>query len=355
MNKENFFDFSLRELEKYFFDLGLPKYRAKQIFSWVYKNNIFDFQLMSNLSLDLRKYLDSHFDIYFLLTENVVQSKDMSMKFLFDLGNSEFIESVYIKHDNRNTICVSSQIGCPVGCAMCSTGKIGFKRNLKASEIILQILSVENVIMPKAGKIDNIVFMGMGEPMLNFDNVIKAIRILIDKSGRSMSPRRMVISTSGYIDGIKKLKDENLPIKLAISLHATTDEVRSKLIPVNNIFNIEKLLDAAEEYALSSKRRVTFEYILMDAINDSDQDIIRLKDLLRGLHAHVNLIKYNQSNSNVTIKSKMQRIKIFEESLNNFGIKTTIRISKGEDINGACGQLALLTEQLTKENIVEGE
>lgn len=355
MNKEKFFDFSLSELEKYFVDFGLPKYRAKQIFSWVYKNNIYNFQLMTNLSLDLRKYLESQFDISFLLTKNVAQSKDMSMKFLFDLGNSEFIESVYIKHSNRNTICVSSQIGCPVGCTMCSTGRIGFKRNLKASEIVLQVLSVESVIKPKFGKIDNIVFMGMGEPMLNFDNVIKAIKILTDKSGRSMSPRRIVISTSGYVDGIKKLKDVNLPIKLAVSLHATTDEIRTNLIPVNNIFNIEMLLNAAEEYALSSKRRVTFEYILMDDINDSDQDIIRLKDLLKGRHAHVNLIKYNQSNSNVTIKSKVQRIKVFEESLNNFGIKTTIRISKGEDINGACGQLALLTERLIKENIVEDD
>ncbi|PMP86420.1 MAG: 23S rRNA (adenine(2503)-C(2))-methyltransferase RlmN [Thermodesulfobium narugense] len=344
MNKNNFFELSFDELENFFTNLGFPRYRAKQVFSWIYKNNVYDFKQMSNLSLDLRELLNSSFDLSFPKIQNLVKSVDNSLKFLFNLGEDNFIETVFIKHRNRNTVCVSSQIGCPVGCMMCSTGKIGFKRNLKVSEIVLQVLAVESFVKSKMGKIDNLVFMGMGEPMLNFDNVIKAIKILSDKNGKSFSPRRVVISTSGFVDGIKKLKAVNLPIKLAVSLHATTNELRSKLIPINKTFNIDELIKASEEYALASKRRVTFEYVLMESINDSDQDIIRLKDLLKGLHAHVNLVKYNQSLSDVKIKTNIHRIKLFEKMLNNFGIKTTIRFSKGEDINGACGQLALLTE-----------
>ncbi|AEE14631.1 Ribosomal RNA large subunit methyltransferase N [Thermodesulfobium narugense DSM 14796] len=343
MNKRSFFELSFSELEKFFTDLGFSKYRANQVFSWVYKNNIYDFMQMSNLSLNLRDLLSSSFDLSFPKIQSTVESADNSFKFLLHLGENDFIETVFINHKNRNTICISSQIGCPVGCVMCSTGKIGFKRNLKVSEIVLQVMAVENFVRSKMGKIDNIVFMGMGEPMLNFDNVIKAIKILTDKNGKSFSPRRIVISTSGFVDGIKKLKEVGLPIKLAVSLHATTDEIRSKLIPINKTFGISELIKASEEYALASKRRVTYEYVLMESINDSDQDIIRLKDLLKGLHAHVNLVKYNQSLSNVRIKTNIRRIKLFEKMLNNFGIKTTIRFSKGEDINGACGQLALLS------------
>jgi|UniRef100_A0A7C5PRQ8 23S rRNA (adenine2503-C2)-methyltransferase len=342
MTKRSFFDLTIEELEKYFIDLNLPKYRAKQVFSWVYKNGVYDFKFMSNLSFDLRNNLDANFDLSLLKIQSLAKSNDNSIKFLFRLEKDEFVETVYIKHPNRNTVCVSSQIGCPVGCMMCSTGKLGFRRNLKASEIVLQVLTVENFIKAKTGKIDNIVFMGMGEPMLNFDNVVKAIKILSDKNGKSISPRRIVISTSGFIDGIKRLKDIKLPIKLSISLHATTDELRSKIIPVNKTYGINELIKAAEEYALASKRRVTYQYILMDSINDKEEDIVRLAKLLRGLHSHVNLIKYNQSLSDIKIRSDMQKLKFFENKLNNMGIKTTIRFSKGEDINGACGQLALL-------------
>lgn len=345
---KNLLDFSKIELEK----IIKPKFRAKQIFEWIYKKNAHEFDEMTNLPLDLREDLKREFYFNPLKCVRFEISKDGSIKYLFALKDGKTIESVLlpmkdeianengeIKHYARYTICVSSQVGCKMGCSFCLTAKNGFIRNLSAGEIVGQILWIkrENNI-PYERRV-NIVYMGMGEPLDNLENVSKAITILKDNDGLAIGARRQTISTSGLASQIKKLGEMDLGVLLAISLHAVSDELREQLMPINKAYNIASVLQAVREFPIDLRKRVMFEYLIIDKINDSKNDAKALVKLLSGIKAKVNLILFNPHEGSPYKRPNMQNVAQFQEYLHSHGVTCTIRQSKGLDISAACGQL----------------
>lgn len=338
---------SLEELKEYFEGIGEKPYRAKEIFRAIYKNKIFDFHDITTLPKTLREKLDSQF---FITSSKIVskqKSSDNSIKFLIKFPDNSLVETVLIKDSargkTRNTLCLSSQVGCAMKCKFCATGQMGFTRNLTAGEIIEQFLLVEK----EAGKINNIVFMGMGEPLANYENVKKAIEIITDSNGRGLGKRKIVISTSGIIDKIYRLTDEIKSVKLAISLHAATQEKRDFLMPGLRKYKISDLLEALKYYNRKTGNTITIEYLLIKDINDDYKDAKDLIKLLRNLKfVKVNLIHFNQV-PHIDFKPS-NREKIFAEILRKNGITVTIRHSKGEEISAACGQLATDTKRNRK-------
>lgn len=329
-----------------------PKFRTKQIYEWIYKKNARSFDEMSNLPKDIRERLKNEFYIEPLeMIKNEISS-DGSIKYLFKLKDGKTIESVLLpmkeeivdkngktqKHA-RYTICVSSQVGCKMGCSFCLTAKGGFIRNLSAGEIVGQILWIkrENNI-PYERRV-NIVYMGMGEPLDNLDNVSKAINILKDNDGLAIGARRQTISTSGLATQIKKLGEMDLGVLLAISLHAVTDELREKLMPVNKAYNIASVMDAVRQFPIDMRKRVMFEYLIMDKINDNLSDAKALVKLLHGIKAKVNLILFNPHEGSPYQRPSQENVEKFRDYLQSRGITCTIRQSKGLDISAACGQL----------------
>lgn len=326
-------------MEGFLQKLGETKYRAKQIAKWVFQKGISDFDLMTNISKRVRELLKSK--TYISKLKLIIKQKtkiDQTEKYLFELEDKERIETVLIKEKRRNTLCISTQVGCKLNCAFCATGKMGFKRNLTFGEIVDQIIQVKNLI-PSREKIDNIVMMGMGEPLLNYENVIKATEIITSELGLSISAKKITLSTCGIIPQIKKLAKENLKVKLAISLNATTDQTRNKLMPINKKYPLSKLLSTVKSYAIDTKRRITFEYILIGDVNDSDEDALRLAKLIRGIPCKINLIAYNPIVSIEFEKPSKERIEKFRDILYPRCPAVIIRKSKGEDIGAACGQL----------------
>lgn len=333
---KNIKDYNLEELKEEFVKLGEKPYRAEQVFKWIYTTNITGFDEMSNLSLELREKLKSEFSfcVYHILKKQ--ESEDGTKKYLFDVLDGNAIETVLMEYKHGKSLCVSSQIGCKMGCKFCASTGIHFERDLTPGEIVEQILSVQR---DEETKISNIVFMGIGEPLDNYDNVLKAIRILNNQKGLNIGARHISISTSGIVPKIDALAKEDLQCTLSISLHATTDEQRSKMMPINNRYPIVELIKACKDYIAITNKRISFEYALAKDNNDNLEDAKRLVKLLKGMICHVNLIPINKIENGEFSKSTNENIIRFRDYLNANGIVATIRRELGSDIDAACGQL----------------
>ena len=333
---KNIKDYDLSDLKEKMISIGEKGFRAEQIFKWLYVDKVKDFDEMTNLSLELREKLKENYTICNFKILKKLESKDGTKKYLFDVLDENAIESVLMEYHHGKTICVSSQIGCKMGCKFCASTGIPFIRNLTPGEIVEQILAVEQDIQDK---ISNIVFMGIGEPLDNYDNVIKAIRILNNPKGLNIGARHISISTSGLVPRIYDLAKENIQCTLSVSLHATNDEKRSAMMPVNNSYHIKELMQACKDYISMTNKRISFEYALAKDNNDNLQDAQELVNLLRGMLCHVNLIPINKIENGKFTKSSNENIIKFRDYLNDHGIVATIRRELGSDIDAACGQL----------------
>ena len=337
---------------------GTPEKQAKmrlgQVWQWVYHWGVRDFAAMTNLAKDYRALLAEHFEIRLpeLVTRQV--SEDGTRKYLLRIAGGHEVETVYIPEENRGTLCVSSQVGCTLTCSFCHTGTQKLVRNLTAGEIVGQLMLVRDDLgewpVPGAPKdetrlVSNLVLMGMGEPLYNFDNVRDAMAVVMDGEGLTLSRRRITLSTSGVVPEIAKTA-EQIGCLLAVSFHATTDAVRDKLVPINKRWNIQTLLDALRDYPrLSNSERITFEYVMLDGVNDSDEDARRLVKLIRGIPAKINLIPFNEWPGAPYRRSSWERIEAFADIIYKAGYASPIRTPRGEDIMAACGQLKSATER----------
>jgi 23S rRNA (adenine2503-C2)-methyltransferase len=334
---KNIFDYTVDELtELYISEFNQKKYRAVQTFKWLYQENEYDFFKMSDLPLNMREELSKSFNVFTMKEEKVNLSNDGTTKFLFRSDDGTAVETVLMKYNFGNSVCVSTQVGCRMKCDFCASSKLSFERNLPPGEIIQQIQLVSKHI---GEKISNIVFMGIGEPFDNYDNVMKAIRILNEPHGLGIGARHITVSTSGLVPQILKFADEGIQANLSISLHATTDELRDKLMPVNKAYNIKLLLEACKKYIEKTNRRITFEYIVIYGVNDTIRDACRLADLVGGMLCHINLIPLNPIEGGSYSRPSQNIMMSFRDALNNRGITATIRRELGSDVNAACGQL----------------
>jgi len=343
---------------------GEPAFRAAQILEWVYKKRVASWDGMTNLSKELRTWLDAEFDLMPATQLFAKQSRDVTDKLLLELRDRSLIETVIIRapqegvglDHSRKTICISTQVGCAMGCVFCASGMDGFRRNLSAGEIVAQLLQAcrrEDEVTPRArtelASFDNIVVMGMGEPLANYDNLIRALTILNADWGLNFGARRITISTSGIVPQIRKLADEPLGFRLAISLHGATNEVRDRIMPVNRRWPLEELLPAAREFAAKHGRMLTLEFILIEEVNDMLEQAEHLADIAADLHAHVNLIPYNSVQGMDWRRPSIARQERFADVLRGRRLPVTLRREKGHDIDAACGQLRLQTERAREE------
>ncbi len=336
-NKINIKELTQEELEEYIESLKEKKFHAKQIFKWLHRYNVESFDYMTDISKSLREKLIEKTYIPKLEIITVQESKkDGTKKFLIRLDDNNAIETVFMVYNHGNTICVSTQVGCKMGCKFCASTKEGFVRGLLASEIEGQIHVVEKYTNEK---ISNVVYMGIGEPLDNYDNVVKSIRLINNKEGLGIGARHISLSTCGLVPNIYRLAKENIQCTLSISLHATTDEKRKEIMPIANRYSIKELIDACKEYIKITGRRISFEYALIYGKNDSYEDAMGLVKLLRGMIAHVNLIPVNEIKNGQYKKSKEKSVEDFMNTLNSCGIITTVRRTLGQDIDAACGQL----------------
>lgn len=337
MGKRDIKNLTLEELKKEIVDMQEPTYRARQIFFWLYQRGVPNFDEMSNIPRPLRDKLDQNYYISTLELSEHLKSTDRTEKFLFKLSDGNFIESVLIYAKNRKTICLSTQVGCKFVCSFCASGLRGFIKNLTPAEITNQILFLQHNLKHK---ITNYVLMGMGEPLDNYKNISKAIMIMNDPEGMAIGARRITISTCGIIPGIRKLEDLRLQVNLSVSLHATNNNLRDELIPINRRYPLEKLIKACEDFVDATGRMITLEYVLIKGKNDSLKDADELAKIAKKLKAKVNLVPYSTI-PNLNFQSTGRRnTNIFMNRLINRGINATLRESKGKDIQAACGQLA---------------
>ena len=333
---KNIKDYNLEELKEELKSIGEKPFRAEQIFKWLYQDKVKSFDDMTNLSLELREKLKENYTICNFKILKKQESSDGTKKYLFDVLDGNAIETVLMSYHHGYSICVSSQIGCKMGCKFCASTGIKFVRSLTSGEIVEQILAVEQ---DENIRISNIVFMGIGEPLDNFDNVINAVKIINNPKGLNIGASHISISTSGLVPMIYKLAEQNTQCTLSISLHATTNEKRSSMMPVNNAYNIEELIQACKDYIKVTNRRISFEYALAKDNNDNLEDAKRLVKLLKGMLCHVNLIPINKIENGEYTKSSNENIIKFRDYLNDHGIVATIRRKLGSDIDAACGQL----------------
>lgn len=333
---KNIKDYNLDELKIELEAIGEKKFRAEQIFKWLYVEKVKSFDEMTNLSLELREKLKQNFDICNFKIVRKLVSKDGTIKYLFGLADGNAIEAVLMEYHFGKSVCVSSQIGCKMGCKFCASTGIPFVRSLTAGEIVQQIISIEQ---DTNSRVSNIVFMGIGEPMDNFENVLKAISILNNPKGLNIGARHISVSTSGVVPRIYEFADKNIQCTLSISLHSADNEIRSSMMPVNNAYNIEELMKACRYYIEKTNKRISFEYALAKDNNDNLDDAQKLVDLLHGMLCHVNLIPINKIENGNYQKSSLENIIKFRDYLNDHGIVATIRRELGSDIDAACGQL----------------
>ncbi|MGN1300603.1 MAG: 23S rRNA (adenine(2503)-C(2))-methyltransferase RlmN [Clostridia bacterium] len=333
---KNIKDYDLQDLKDELVNIGEKGFRAEQIFKWLYQEKVKSFDDMTNLSLELREKLKANYTICNYNILKKLESSDGTKKYLFDILDGNAIESVLMEYHYGKSICVSSQVGCKMGCKFCASTGIPFIRNLTAGEIVEQILAVEQ---DTGEKISNIVFMGIGEPLDNYENVIKAIRILNNPKGLNIGARHISVSTSGLVPRIYDLAKENIQCTLSVSLHASNDEKRSSMMPVNNRYNIAELMRACKDYIVLTNKRISFEYALAKDNNDNLDDAKELVNLLKGMLCHVNLIPINKIENGKFTKSSNENIIKFRDYLNDHGIVATIRRELGSDIDAACGQL----------------
>lgn len=329
-------DYDLAELKQEFTEMGEKPFRAEQVFKWLYESKVNSFDDMTNLSLELREKLKQNYEMHNFNILRKQESSDGTIKYLFDVLDGNAIETVLMSYHHGYSLCVSTQIGCKMGCKFCASTGIKFVRNLTSGEIVEQILAVER---DNNIRISNVVFMGIGEPLDNYDNVVNAIRIINNPKGINIGARHISVSTSGLVPKIYQLAEENIQCTLSISLHATTDDKRSAMMPVNNRYNISELLQACRDYIEKTNRRISFEYALAKDNNDNLEDAKRLVKLLKGMICHVNLIPINKIENGAFVKSSNENILKFRDYLNEHGIVATIRRELGSDIDAACGQL----------------
>lgn len=331
-------EMTLNDWQILFSEWGEQKFRASQVCQWIYAKKEFNYHLMSNLSKDLREKLNDNILMVLPVMIRQQVSKDGTRKYLWSLNDGARVESVLLNHGGHKTACISSQAGCPLGCTFCETGANGFTRNLTRGEILGQFLMMEKI---NGADINNIVFMGMGEPLLNEDNVFSAIRSLNDKNMRNLGARHITISTSGIVPGIEDLADFEIPIRLSLSLHAPNDELRSRLMPVNRQYPLQSLVNALRRYRERTGERITIEYALIDRVNDSPEYAYETAALLNGLEPYINLIPFNPIPSRPELRrSDSSRIKAFCNALSELKIEFELRKERGTDIMAACGQLA---------------
>lgn len=340
-----FFSFSPDNLEEWLDEVGERSYHKGQIIDWVYTKSIIDWSQMSNLSKSLREKLAAHFTLTTLKLIKVTESKDKeTVKFLWRLADGKAVESVLIYSGARRTVCVSSQVGCAVRCAFCASGKKGLFRNLNCAEIVEQIVQINHWLLSHGEKVSHVVYMGMGEPLMNYNSVVESINQLTHPEMLNLSHRRITISTVGIIEGIKKLADEDLKVNLVLSLHAPNQHIRQKIIPFARKYSLENIVAAMDEYSHKTKRDITYEYILLKGINDHPDHAFELANLLRGKQCTVNLIPYNPVDGLRLHRPAKKDIKQFRSVLYGCRIVNTCRYTKGDDIAAACGQLALVNE-----------
>ncbi|HBT20052.1 MAG TPA: 23S rRNA (adenine(2503)-C(2))-methyltransferase RlmN [Peptococcaceae bacterium] len=337
-------DFDRQDMEDLIAELREPKYRSNQLFQWVHKHGAELVDEMTNLPLSLRSKIRERADIFHpKVLEKLTSKKDNTIKMLLEFSDGETVESVIMPNEakKRCTVCVSTQVGCPVGCPFCASGSSGFIRNLRTGEIVSQVLIAKSMEKDETWKVTNVVFMGMGEPLLNYDAVLKSVRILNDPLGLNIGQRKITISTAGYVPGILKLAEEKLQVVLAVSLHSVENEVRDFLVPLNKKYPLEELAWALKEYSKKSGRRITFEYSLIEGLNDTIECAEKLAAFVSQFKANVNIIPLNPVDEFGFKRSSSSKIQNFAAVLRNKGVETSVREERGLDIEGACGQLRL--------------
>ena len=336
---ELIYDYTLNDLEEYLINLGLKPFRAKQIFKWLYEKRVDSFDQMSDISKDLKEQLNKDFIISSCKVVRKQESKDGTVKFLFELNDGALIESVLMVFDYGNSACLSSEVGCNMGCSFCASGLLKKQRNLTAGEIVLQALTIQKYLDKDNRRLDNIVVMGTGEPFDNYDNLMKGLSIINSPYGLEIGARHISISTCGLVPMIKKFADEKTQYNLAVSLHAANDELRNKLMPINKAYNLASLFEAIDYYESKSNRRITFEYLLIQGVNSNEKDADDLKKLLKGRNAYLNLIPYNEVKENEYKSTSPKETLTFYDYLKKRGLSVTLRQKRGDDIDAACGQL----------------
>lgn len=329
-------------IKEYFQKQGVPAYRINQLFEAIYQKGLIDYEQIKVLPNDLRQEMSKNIPILSITPLKIQSSRDgKTEKVLFELQSKDRIEAVLMRfRDGRNSICISCQAGCSMGCVFCATGKLKLTHNLNAEEITDQVLYFLAKLKAEQEMVTNIVFMGMGEPFNNYLEVMEAIKIFTSTEYFNFSARRITVSTCGLVDGIKKISDEGIPVNLAISLHAPNQELRAKIMPIAKAFTLSALLQSIDEYIQKTHRRVSFEYILLKGINDSDKDAIQLSKICNNKMIHVNLIPYNHIGLEGISGSDKKTVISFKNVLQKNGVNATVRITMGEDISAACGQLA---------------
>lgn len=328
---------TLEELKNEMSRLGEKPFRAKQIYQWMHEKLARSFEEMTNLPISLRKKLAESYDFTALKQVRVQESAiDGTKKYLFELGDGKLVESVWMKYKHGNSVCISSQVGCRMGCAFCASTLDGLERSLKPSEMLDQIYAITQLT---GERVSNVVVMGTGEPLDNYDNLLRFLALISDENGLHISQRNITVSTCGLVPKMRQLADEQLQITLALSLHASTDEKRRELMPIANKYSIEELIDTCAYYFGKTGRRISFEYSLVGGVNDTKQDAERLSALIKNLNCHVNLIPVNPIKERDFVQSKAPQIAAFKNKLEKNGINVTIRREMGRDIDGACGQL----------------
>ncbi|MEJ6001817.1 23S rRNA (adenine(2503)-C(2))-methyltransferase RlmN [Paucibacter soli] len=356
MDAVNLLGFDLEGLAAYCEQLGEKRFRATQLFRWIHQKGASDFAQMSDLAKSLRDKLAGRAHIAALPVISEHLSADGTVKWLFDVGQGNAVEAVFIPEDDRGTLCVSSQAGCAVGCRFCSTGHQGFSRNLETSEIVAQLWYAEHSLRKRLNSqervISNVVMMGMGEPLQNYGALVPALRVMLDDHGYGLSRRRVTVSTSGVVPMIDRLR-EDCPVALAVSLHAPTDALRDQLVPLNKKYPIAELLDACKRYLDKAPRDcITFEYCMLDGVNDTPEQALELVKLLRGhVSCKINLIPFNPFPASGLKRSPRERVMAFAELLIKAGIVTTVRKTRGDDIDAACGQLAGEVQDRTRAHV----
>lgn len=348
---ESLFGYCLENLENEMLELGQKKFRATQIYGWLYGKRVKEIDMMSDISVSFRDVLKEK---YTLIMPSIIRQQvsfDGTVKLLLEFDDKMSVETVLMRYDYGNAVCVSSQVGCNMGCKFCASGLIKKQRDLKASEMVAQVMMIQEYL-DKEGKgerVSHVVIMGSGEPFDNYDNVMEFIKIINEQKGLAIGARHITVSTSGIPDKIIKYSKEGIQVNLAISLHASNDETRNKIMPVNKAYPLDKLFSAVKEYESNSKRRVTIEYILLKGLNDSLKNASELASLLKGTFAYVNLIPYNEVSENEFKRSDKDSVRAFYEELKRIGVNVTIRKEFGSDIDAACGQLRAKKEGIIGE------
>ncbi len=330
---KNLMNLKIEDLEEYFFSIGEKKFKAIQVFEWLYIHKEYNIDNFTNINKDIRNKLKEDFIIDFIKIKKREDGKEVK-KYLFELLDGNYVEAVLMYHDYGLSVCISSQVGCNMGCKFCESGRLKKVRNLETYEMVEQIILIEKDI---ASKINSVVVMGIGEPFDNYDNLINLIKIINHAKGLAIGARHITISTCGIVPKIEEYSNLDLQVNLALSLHAPNDLIRDKIMPINKVYNISKVIEALRKYIAKTNRRVTIEYVMLNMVNDSKDNALELAKLLKGMNVYVNLIPYNETKNIDFMKST--RIKKFKDTLIDNGINVTIRREFGGNISAACGQL----------------